>query len=110
MEFTTFYQILCLLGIPSLFTILGWGYRKINEKVKKNGNETKAVQLGVQAVLRGQMINDYNKWTDRGYAPIYARESFENSWKQYHNLGANGVMDDIHNKFMALPTNKPNDK
>lgn len=104
MGFTTFYQILCLLGIPSLFTIIGWIYKKI----KVNDNETSAVKLGVQALLRSQMINDYNKWLDEGYAPIYARESFENCWQQYHNLGVNGVMDDIHAKFIALPTQKPN--
>ena len=71
-----------------------------------NDNETNAVKLGVQALLRSQMINDYNKWLDKDYAPIYARESFKNCWRQYHNLGANGVMDDIHEKFMALPTQK----
>lgn len=27
-------------------------------------------------------------------------------WKQYHNLGANGVMDEIHEKFKNLPTQK----
>lgn len=106
MEFTTLYQILCLIGIPSLFTIIGWIYKK----VKKNIDVTNAIKLGVQALLRGQMINDYNKWLDRGYAPIYARDNFQNCWKQYHNLDVNGVMDDIHDKFMALPTNKPNEK
>ena len=50
------------------------------------------------------MIHDYNKWTERGYAPIYARQNFENCWEQYHSLGANGVMDDIHRKFLKLPT------
>ncbi len=50
------------------------------------------------------MISEYNKWSERGYAPIYARESFENCWQQYHALGANGVMDDIHERFLALPT------
>ncbi len=50
------------------------------------------------------MISDYNKWSDRGYAPIYARQNFENCWGHYHTLGANGVMDDIHEKFLQLPT------
>lgn len=31
------------------------------------------------------------------------RDDFENCWKQYHALGANGVMDDVHKKFLALP-------
>lgn len=56
------------------------------------------------------MINDYNYWSEKGYAPIYARENFENCWQQYHSLGANGVMGDIHEKFMNLPTNPINPK
>lgn len=99
----TLYQILCLIGVPSLFTIVGWLYKRI----KENDNQTNASKLGLQALLRSQMINDYNRWSEKEYAPIYARENFQNCWKQYHTLGANGVMDDIHEKFMALPTKKP---
>ena len=95
------YQILCLIGVPSISAgIIG----TINRKVKKTANDTEALKLGIQALLRAQMISEYNKWSERGYAPIYARENFENCWQQYHSLGANGVMDDIHNKFLALPT------
>ena len=64
----------------------------------------RALKSGLQALLRAQMIAEYNKWNERGFAPIYARENFENCWRQYHNLGANGVMDDVHQRFMALPT------
>lgn len=67
----------------------------------------RALSLGVQALLRAQMINDYNRYTSKGYAPIYARESFENCWHQYERLGKNGVMQDIRNKFLALPTDPP---
>ncbi|MBE5877061.1 MAG: hypothetical protein E7290_09290 [Lachnospiraceae bacterium] len=95
------YQILYLLGVPSIsVAIIG----AISRKVKKASNDTEALKLGIQALLRAQMISEYNKWSERGYAPIYARENFENCWQQYHSLGANGVMDDIHNKFLALPT------
>lgn len=89
----TTYQWLCLLGVPSLFTVLGVLWRRIV-----------AMQKGMQALLRAQMINDYNRWEDKGFAPIYARQNFENCWQQYHALGANGVMDDLHAKFLALPT------
>lgn len=99
----TLYQWICVLGIPSLGAIVTFLYRKI-QKVTEEEN---AVMRGVQALLRAQMINDYNKWFERGYAPLYARDNFENCWRQYHTLGANGVMDDIHNKFMALPTELP---
>ncbi len=100
----TLYQILGILGVPSLTTVLIWLYKKIKANETKQKEENEAVKAGVQALLRSQMINDYNYWGDRGYAPIYARESFENCWKWYHNLRVNGVMDDIHEKFMELPT------
>jgi hypothetical protein len=34
------------------------------------------------------------------------RINFDNLYKNYHELGANGVMDDTYNKFMALPSEK----
>ena len=91
------YQILCILGVPALVATI----------FKIAFNQIKGVKLGVQALLRSQMIHDYNKWSERGYAPIYARENFQNCWNQYHALGANGVMDDIHNKFLMLPIEPP---
>lgn len=54
------------------------------------------------------MIDDYNRYNEQGYAPIYARENFENCWRQYHALGVNGVMDDLHIKFLRLPTEPRN--
>lgn len=95
----TIYEILSLFCVPTLIA----GVLKIVF------NHIKGVKLGVQALLRAQMISDYNKWAERGYAPIYARDNFQNCWVQYHSLGANGVMDDIHDRFMRLPT-EPIDK
>lgn len=94
----TIYQWLCLFGIP---VIVGGFMAFI---IKWIFNQIKGIKLGVQALLRAQMIADYNKWSDRGYAPIYARQNFENCWQQYHSLGANGVMDNIHKLFFQLPT------
>lgn len=68
-----------------------------------------ALQKGVQALLRAQMIQYYNHYEDRGYAPLYARESFENCWVQYEKLGKNGVMEDLRKKFLGLPTREDNE-
>ena len=91
------YQWLCLLGVPSLIAAFV-GYA-VNQ-----ARQVRAVKLGMQALLRAQMVGDWNKWSEKGWAPIYARQNFENCWKQYHSLGANGVMDDIHRRFLELPT------
>ena len=74
--------------------------------IKFISRRLKANDKGVQALLRDRLIQSYNYYMDKGYAPIYARENWENMWKQYHNLGENGVMDDLHGKFMALPTER----
>ena len=97
----TVYQWLCLLGVP---TVIAGIFKYLHTLIKRNAEDSKALKAGVQALLRSQMISDYNKWSEREYAPIYARENFENCWKQYHSLGVNGVMDDLHEKFLELPT------
>jgi hypothetical protein len=87
------YQILSLFGVGGIgVSIVVFLYKQI-----------KGIRLGTQALLRAQLISDWNYYSKKGYAPIYARENFDNVYTQYHNLGANGVMDDIRAKFLALP-------
>ena len=85
--------------------------KAIDEEQKKDKKEieakTIAVQLGVQALLRDRLIQSYNYYMDKGYAPIYARENFENMWQQYHDLGQNGVMDGLRRRFHELPDDRP---
>lgn len=102
----TVYQWLCLLGVPAVIAGI---FKYLHTLIKRNTEDSKALKAGVQALLRSQMISDYNKWSEREYAPIYARENFENCWKQYHSLGVNGVMDDLHEKFLKLPTTPVNE-
>lgn len=93
------YKIISLLGIPSLIVAFT---RYLQLTTKKIIDDNKAVKTGVQALLRSQMIADYNKYSKKGYAPVFAKQNFENCWQQYHNLGANGVMDCLHDKFLEL--------
>ena len=84
-------------------------YVKADRKARKA--ETEALKKGVQAILRNQMITNYNKWhEDKGYAPIWVKDNFENLWLQYEALGENGVMKELHDKFMKLPTEPPKKK
>lgn len=101
----TVYQWLCLFSVPALILMI---VKYMLNQIKQNRKDTEAVKLGLQALLRSQMISDYNKYSEKGFAPVYARDNFENCWKQYHSLGANGVMDDLHEKFLDLPTEVPN--
>lgn len=101
----TLTEALCAFGIPTLLAGAVAGVLKIAFA------QIKGIRLGVKALLRAQMISEYNIWEAAGYAPIYARQNFQNLWEQYHAIkGANGVIDDIHDRFLALPTEPPKEE
>lgn len=97
------FDVLSLLFGSGVLLTAG---RYFLKRIKANDQKTEAVQKGVQALLRDRLYDKYEYYSEQGYAPIRARENFENMWTQYHNLGKNGVMDDIHIKFMELPTER----
>lgn len=100
----TLANILTLLFGSGILTAV---CRYFLARIRANDRKTEAVQAGVQALLRDRLISEYNYRLEKGYAPIYAKDNFENMWIQYHNLGKNGVMDSIHESYMALPTEPP---
>ena len=69
--------------------------------------QIKAVKKGVQALLRDRLIQGYNYHSHQGFVGIADRDNMENVYQQYHALGANGVMDDLRAKFLALPIEDP---
>ena len=100
-------SFLGLIGVPSLGAIIGWLAKTIRTQKKAQD----ALKKGVQAILRSQMITNYNKWyVEKGYAPIWVKDNFENLWIQYEALGENGVMKKIHDEFVSLPTEQPTRK
>ena len=90
--------VLTSSGIIGIFT------QFLLNRLKAAEQKQNALELGVQALLRDRLIYQYEKYKSQGYAPIYAKENFENLYEQYHKLGANGVMDSIHEEFKALPS------
>ena len=102
----TMYNWISLFGVGSIVTAI---YAYLGSKVKKTAAETKAVKLGIQALLRDRLYQLYNFCSAKKYADISERENFRNMRDQYHLLGANGVMDDICKKFFELPVERGED-
>lgn len=102
--------ITIILSILSASGILGIGTRAILSRLHRQEAQQKALEKGVQALLRDRMLHSYNKYTDLGYAPVYAKENFENLYQQYHGLGGNGVMTQLRVAFMELPTEQEGTK
>lgn len=127
------YQILSLIGIPTLVGIiitdlvsrLKASTKKARERKEQ---ENKAIirsvmkeeidplmqkttkledgldlmKKGTQASLRNNLYELYDVCSQKGYATYDERNNFENLYNNYHKLGSNGVMDDIHKKFLDL--------
>ena len=108
-------QILTIIGVPALISgivliVINRSLKKRDakqEEIRKQNAErerqNKAIMLGVQAILRDRLLQGYRHYIDKGFAEYDDRENMENIYTQYHALGANGVMDDMREKFRSLP-------
>lgn len=83
--------------------------RNIKKRLAADEAKSKAIANGVQAMLRDAIINNYNKYKDRGYMPIYARESVKKIYEAYEGLGGNDVAHDLYNKMRHWDTD-PDDR
>ena len=93
----SFWEILKAAGVPALLLgliITTWA-------------QTRAVKRGVQALLRDRLLQGYKFYRAQGWADENDRANLENVYVQYHALGANGVMDDLRARFLALPPDPP---
>lgn len=84
----------------------GLGYRNVSDQLKAERKKNQAIADGVQSLLRESIVENYNKYTDREYCPIYAKESIKKVYTAYHNLGGNDVATELYHKLLAMPEEK----
>ena len=126
-------QVLTIVGVPGIISGLVCGIfmlminrtiaksdadrknqdeqKRKRDKILQQQNEAmetqnKALMAGVQAILRDRLLQGYRHYEEKGWADYDDRMNLENIYLQYHNLGANGVMDEYRDRFLKLPTNK----
>ena len=90
-----------IFALVSFFLTVLYGnvLRHIRAEQKKND----AIAEGVQCLLRENIVHNYNKYQEKGYCPIYAKESIKRAYKAYHNLFGNDVATKLYNTLMAMP-------
>lgn len=90
------------IGFGAIMTVLGAVYRKFQwMHVKYVSSE-----LALRALLRDKIITVYNKYSERGSIPIYELESLDDMFKQYKNLGGNGIITELVERIENLPITK----
>ena len=76
---------------------------------KKKEND--ALKAGLQALLRDRIIQAYNHYVqDRGWIPIYAKESIDACYRSYEALGDNGVIDNLMQQINELQNYPPKNR
>lgn len=69
----------------------------------------RAMKLGMQAILRNDIIDVYNKCVAREpkpYIRLYEISNVEAMYIQYHALGGNGTVTNLYRDLLELPTEK----
>lgn len=83
-------------GVITLFGML-------ISRFKKSKKRQDAVELGLQSLLRAEIIRQHEKWGDIHYCPIYAKEALKRTYESYHLLGGNDIATGLYNETMELP-------
>lgn len=79
-------------------------YRNVCKRIKDSKDEQEALRDGMRSILKDRQIQTYNYRHDKGYFPIYARETFDEMYNAYHKLGGNGTITDQVKIAHTLPT------
>ena len=115
------YQVLIVIGIPSIISGMvaitinrGMKARDEKQEIIRRQNElleqqNAATMAGVQALLQDRLLQGYRQYDVKGYADFDDRKVMENLYEQYHALGKNGIMDGYRERFLELPSYKPED-
>ena len=74
---------------------------------KKKARE-EAMGMGLQCLLRAEIIRQHEKWMALCYCPIYAKEALKRAYAAYHALGGNDIATNMVEDLMALSTELPN--
>lgn len=78
---------------------------------RQKKKENDALKAGLQALLRDRIIQAYNHYVqDKGWIPIYAKESIDACYKSYEALGDNGVIDNLMEQINELQNYPPKNR
>ena len=87
----------------AVLAALSFLFKSLRDQLKEEQRKNEAIADGVQSLLRESIVNSYNRYTDKGFCPIYAKESVKKVYKAYHNLGGNDVASELYTKLLKMP-------
>lgn len=64
---------------------------------------TNALELGVQCLLRAEILRCNEQYMEKNCCPVYAKEALKRAYSAYHTLGGNDVATRLYEEVMSLP-------
>ena len=88
------------MAFALVVSAISYIFKKIQGLYKKQ----KAIEQGVQALLRNELISRYREYETKGEMSILDKENMELMFKEYQNLGGNGTIKQMYEEMLELPT------
>lgn len=90
LEVITKYWLQWLCGIAA--TAIAAMFRQLWKKQKDADKRQKAVENGIQALLRDRIVQTYYHYADRQSITLHGLQNVEALYREYHTLGGNGTV------------------
>lgn len=86
-------------------------YREEEEKKGKLIREKREAQDGLNlAMARVMLLNEYEHAIAQGYYSVNERNVYHELYENYISAGGDGIMEDLAQKIVVLPTTPPQKK
>lgn len=90
--------------VPFVLTTIASGAIAYSKGTHKRASDReKAIEEGLQSLLRAEIIRANDKYQGQGYCPVYAKEAIRREYEAYHTLGGNDVATKLYEDVMKLP-------
>ena len=89
--------------VPFLCGAVVAGVGTVIALIKKLHSKDSVMQLGMQCLLRAEIIRTCEKYIDKGHCPLHIKEALSREYKAYHGLGGNDVATALFEQCMDLP-------
>ncbi len=71
---------------------------------KKYARRQKAEEDGLRCLLRAKIIDAYEKGREKGFCPLYQKESLKRMYAAYHTLGGNDIATGLYLEILQMKT------
>lgn len=71
---------------------IAWCIHGVKKKQIAQDARQNAIEVGVLALLRGEIIRAYDKYSERGSITLHGLEAIEKMYAAYSGLGGNGTV------------------